>query len=630
MFARLRQNTKIILWLVIVSFLGLIFLVWGMNVRRSGGLEAGVVGKIADARITVEEYRNEVANQRAAYYQDKTRRRGAQAEQDINEKAWDAVVQNHLLWKEVAREKLAATDDEVLIEMQANPPPFIRSQPVFQTDSVFDQSKYIAALSDPQYDFRPLEAYIRATLPLQKLQEYLVSGVRVTDGEASLMINMLDEKATISYVAVSPIANVRDVLAEPTESDVSSYYSSHTDEFKVPERRKLRYVQFMKQPSAEDEQYAKDRIQEASDAITAELETSGASDAATQEKAFAEIAMEYSDDEMTGARGGDLGWIKHGQLRGALDSVAFSLDVGKMSDIVRTEGGYHLLIVGEKRATGGAEEIKLRHIMIRLEASPSSIDQIRTEAGDFALVAARKGIEKGSEEQNLKFTDSPELALEQVPAYLRISKEAADAVFKQEKKEVTDALEGAQAFSVIEITDILPERTPPLEEIRDRVKQAYLMNLRKGKASQIAGSIAQDVARGKTLEAAASSWNITVAKSQPFTRTSTVPGIGKDNAVIARAFTLSPGGTSKVIENAGEFFVIRLDNLEAANLERLGGNFGQIRMSLLSTKQQAYINDWYSELLANAKIQDNRSLETGGRATPGGKRPSTGSLYTGY
>ena len=624
MLSQLRKNTKIILWVVIVAFVGLMFFVWGMNLRRSGGLEAGVVGKIDDARITVEQYRNEVANQRAAYYQDKGARRGAQAETEINDRAWDTIVQNHLLIREVQRERLLATEDEVMLEMQANPPAFIRAQPIFLTDSVFDHSKYLAALSDPQYDFRPLEAYIRATLPLQKLQEYVAAGVRVTDDEARLMISMLEEKAVVTYVKVSPITDVRPPDVQPSDGDLDSYYSSHTDEFKLPETRKFKYVQFSKQPSAEDEQYARDRVEEARDAITAEIETNG-SDLATVERAFSEIATEYTDDEMTARTGGDLGWIKRGQMRGVLDSVAFRLDVGKVSDVLRTDGGYHLLLVAEKRLTDGADEVRVRHIMARLETSASTIEQLKMEAGDFAQIATGKGVAKACEEKGLAALDSPGLTEQQMASFYRLPAEAAETVFKMGRNQSSGVLEGAQAFMVLEVTDIEPEHTPQFDEIKDRVRQAYLMSLRKDRARQIAAAVADGVAQGRTLEAAAAAAGLVATRTEPFAVTSTVPGLGKESQAIASAFALIPGQTSRVIESGGEFFIIRLESLTPPNLAALGGNFGQVKASLAASKQQAFLNDWYSGLLGRAEITDNRSSEASSR-----RQPTSSYLYTGY
>jgi peptidyl-prolyl cis-trans isomerase D len=611
MLAQLRQSTKVILWIVIIAFVGLIFVVWGMNLKRSGGVEAGIVGRIDGQRVTTEEYRNAVANQRAAYYEDKGRRSSAQAEEEINKKAWDSLVQNHLLWNQVASERLTTTNEEVFLELQANPPAFVRSQPVFQTDSVFDPQKYLQALEDPQYDFRPLEEYIRATLPVQKLQDYLVSGVRVTGDETNLLLAMLEEKAAISYVKVSAVTDVRDVPQDASESDVSAYYSSHTEDFKVPDKRKFRYVKFDKVPSAEDESYATARIQEAFDLVN-------------EGESFEDMAAEYSDDENTGASGGDLGWRRRGQLSGVLDSAAFSLAPGQVSGILRMPNALHLLKVDERRTVDGVEEVRVRHIVANLEASPSTVEQLRTESAEFAEMARDKDIDQAASERGLSPSDSPELTLEQVAGFWRLTKAETEALFKSERRQITGPMEGGQALFVFQTAEVVPSHTPPLDEIKDRAKQAYLMSLRRDKARQIADAVAGEIARGKTLEAAAAAWNLTVARTDPFSRTSNVPGIGQDNPVVAHAFALGTGRTSKAIANGNDYFVIRVDSKQQPDLASLGQDPGQIKMSLLSTKQQAFLNDWYVGLLAQAKVDDYRSAASGGRAA------SSQFLYTGY
>jgi peptidyl-prolyl cis-trans isomerase D len=610
MLAQLRQSTKAILWIVIVAFVGLIFVVWGMNLMRSGGVEAGIVGKIDGQRITVEQYRNELANQRAAYYQDKGRRSGAQAEDEINQLAWNSLVQSHLLWREVQQERLVATNDEVYLELQANPPAFIRAQPIFQTDSVFDQGKYLQALQDPQYDFRPLEEYIRATLPLQKLQDYVAASVRVTDEEAGLMLDLLDDKAAVSYVRVSA-GDIKDDFPQPGESDLSAYYSSHSDEFKVVERRKFKSVRFDKKASAEDEGYSAERIQEALDLIN-------------EGEDFEEIAAEYSDDDATASHGGDVGWIKRGQAAAAIDSAVFSLAPGQVSGIVRTPTSLHVIKVEERRNTDGVEEARIRHIVARIEASPSTLDQIGIEAEGFAELAKRKGIDKAASEEGLSVSDSPTLPATQVATFFGIAQEDAGRIFKMERNQVADAVEGSQAFFVIQTVEIAAEHIPALEEIRDRVSQAYLVSLKRDRAGQIAEAIADAAAGGRTLEQAATAWNLETRKTELFARTSSVPGLGKENPVIATAFVLGVGQTSKAIPNGNDFFVIRLDDRKQPDLAALGQNMFQVKMSMLGTKQQAFLSDWYVDLMAKADIQDNRSARARGRSG------SSSFLYTGY
>lgn len=70
----------------------------------------------------------------------------------------------------------------------------------------------------------------------------------------------------------------------------------------------------------------------------------------TDRKSFEEMARLYSEDPGTKSRGGDLGYFARGDMVPEFDKVAFSLEVGKVSDPVFTEFGYHLIYVEGKRA----------------------------------------------------------------------------------------------------------------------------------------------------------------------------------------------------------------------------------------------------------------------------------------
>jgi hypothetical protein len=72
---------------------------------------------------------------------------------------------------------------------------------------------------------------------------------------------------------------------------------------------------------------------------------------------FAAFAQQYSDDTSTAEKGGDLGFFPRGQMVQPFEEVAFSLEIGETSDLVRTEFGYHLYmsrrqIAGEVETTG--------------------------------------------------------------------------------------------------------------------------------------------------------------------------------------------------------------------------------------------------------------------------------------
>lgn len=75
---------------------------------------------------------------------------------------------------------------------------------------------------------------------------------------------------------------------------------------------------------------------------------------------FAALAREYSEDQGSAANGGNLGWTKRGSMVPEFEAAAMSLDTGKLSDIVESEYGFHLIQTLGKRG----QEYRARHILL--------------------------------------------------------------------------------------------------------------------------------------------------------------------------------------------------------------------------------------------------------------------------
>lgn len=89
------------------------------------------------------------------------------------------------------------------------------------------------------------------------------------------------------------------------------------------------------------------------------------------ETSFSTLALLYSEDPGSRMRGGELGFMGRGQLLPEFANVAFNLqDPNKVSKIVETEYGFHIIQLIEKRG----DRINCRHILLRPHIPSEAID----------------------------------------------------------------------------------------------------------------------------------------------------------------------------------------------------------------------------------------------------------------
>ena len=91
--------------------------------------------------------------------------------------------------------------------------------------------------------------------------------------------------------------------------------------------------------SAEDQAKAKAKIEEIAKRIKAGED-------------FGTVAKEVSEDPGSGPQGGELGWFAHGQMVPEFDKASFALNPGELSEPVKTQFGWHLIQLEEKKAAG--------------------------------------------------------------------------------------------------------------------------------------------------------------------------------------------------------------------------------------------------------------------------------------
>lgn len=139
------------------------------------------------------------------------------------------------------------------------------------------------------------------------------SGLTLDDLKDDIETNIKIEKLMQKDIKVS-------------EKEVKSYFEENKDNFNQQEQVKASHILVEEKETAEK---VLQKINAGED--------------------FADLAKEYSTDSGTAADGGDLGYIQKGQMVEEFEKAAFALKPNETSDIVKSDYGYHIIQVTDKK-----------------------------------------------------------------------------------------------------------------------------------------------------------------------------------------------------------------------------------------------------------------------------------------
>ena len=330
-------------------------------------------------------------------------------------------------------------------------------------DGQFDPRLYKSWV---EYEFGTQRSFIReqrSALLGNKFLRTLTQLAQVSEGAARQAAIRRMEQVQIAFVSLGAQAPAADFEPDPDalqafiasrEIDLRGLFEERSSLYDMPEQVHARHILLSVPAHASAEE---------SEAV--QLRAEGILEQIREGADFAALASELSEDPISGTNGGDLGFFARGQMVKEFEDAAFSLEPGAVSELVKSEYGYHIIQVEEHR---DAHQRSYEEVRDDLATELMGLDVARTESrtiADRIAEAIRGGasLEDAARAENLTLQRSDRLQ-RRVDGYipnLGASVPVMAAAFNMESGQSSD-----RVFSVggsVVLIQVM-ERFPPDEE----------------------------------------------------------------------------------------------------------------------------------------------------------------------
>ena len=521
----------------------------------------------------------------------------------------DQIVFQNALYVEAERLGVSVTPEEQA-ERIRQILPTAWSGGVWQKDLYATEVQTRTGMSVQQF-----EKALRDEMLTNKFREMVTSGISVSFEEVQQEFQRRNEKVKIEYALIKP--SVLAPTIKPTDAELNAFFQKNIGKYQVPEKRSASYalldmakLKAETQPTdAELRAYYNQHIDDykvqnrvhaehilfktvgKTDAEVAEIKKK-AEDVLAQAKKganFEDLAKKNSEDDASKAKGGDLGWIVEGQTVPEFQKAAFSLPKGSISDLVKTEYGFHIIKVidHEQAHTKTYEEV-------RNEIFPAVQDaQVQDKANDISnqLAAAvrqsdRQPIDAIAKKFGLETGETAPAAISEPVGKLGNSNELHQVLFELRPGELSDPLRLDTGYVVLTPKQIVPAHQGTLAEVHDQVLSDYQQEKSVDLARSKADELGKQVAGGESLDKAAKALGLEVKTSDDFARNGSVPDVGTGEQ-LAAAFNMKQGQASKPMQIGANWVVFDVTEHNQPNPDDFEKQAKDIQQNLLQQKQEA-------------------------------------------
>ena len=225
---------KLVFALIVLSFIGTIFLVWGKGSDGMGGGKSGYAAKVNGTIISLEDYDSAYQRIRRMYQQIYGQSIPPEMEKMLGLKkvALDGLIDTLLAMKEAKSLGVKVSKEEVAASIEA--------MPMFQKDGKFSFDQYQMVLKSSRMTAKDFEEGQEAEVTLRKVRQLIKDKAVVTDADALAQYKKDNDKLDLEYVSYAPSDVAKEVKL--SDADLTDYLQKNQNDFKTAEKVALSYV----------------------------------------------------------------------------------------------------------------------------------------------------------------------------------------------------------------------------------------------------------------------------------------------------------------------------------------------------------------------------------------------------
>jgi peptidyl-prolyl cis-trans isomerase D len=632
MLNSMRRHQVWLKWTIVVAGVAMVAYLVPTLSRGTGGPGDETVATVDGQEINVRDFQRQL-NQRMQMFRGSSNISPQMLKQlGIDQQVLQEMLDDRATIAEAERRGLSVTDAEV---REA-----IMHLPGLQENGQFvgeDRYRALLRMQRPPMQPADFEDILRRELMRDKLQQAVTGWITVSDADVETEYRRRNEKVKLEVVSFSADAFKKDLTA--TDEELNKEFQANQEKYKIGEKRKVKYLlldtaalRAKVVPSAADiESHYKQNIEQFSTpeqvhALHILLKTEGKDEAAVKKQAedvlkqakggadFGALAKKYSEDEGSKDKGGDLSFFGHGQMVPEFDQTAFSLPPGQISDLVKTQFGFHIIKVLEKKAATTqplalvkdqiGEQLKFERANTQAQALSTRVaTELKTPA-DFDKVAKQEGLTV--KESNFFTRDEPINDLGPSP-------QIANQAFNLKDGAVSDAIRLPQGYAFITVTGKQDAYIPKIDVVKERVRADVITKKAIDAAKAKAAELDAKLKSSPDFAKAAKDAGREVKTTEMIARGAVIPDAGVSPEVDKIAFALDTGKVSDPIATNTGAVIVRVADKTAVTPAELNTAKDSTRKQMISERQNRFFSSYMERAKEKMKIEIYR--DTLSRAT---------------